>query len=231
MTGLIAAACLFLGIHLGVSGTSLRDVITRVMGENAYRGLFALASLGAVVWMCVAYNQAFASDANSVLFEAGQGVRNSGILVVGLALLLAVPGVLRTNPTSAGQEHAVIKGVLRITRHPFLIGVILWSGFHLVASGLLASVIFYGTFFLVAAIGTKAIDHKVRRKRPEDWAVISARTSIIPFAAIVTGRNSFVAKEYFDWRYFVAVAVVAVLLWFHVNLFGMSPFPNGWLPG
>jgi len=231
MTGLMAAACLFLGIHLGISGTKLRDVITGAVGENPYRGLFALASLGAVVWMCIAYNRASASEANSVLFDAGQGFRDLGIPVVGFALLLAIPGVLRGNPTSAGQDKSQVRGMLRITRHPFLVGATLWSGFHLIATGTLASIIFFATFFIVAAIGTKAIDGKVRRKRPEDWKRISAETSIIPFAAIVAGRNRFVAREIFDWRFLVALAVAAALLWFHAALFGIPAVPAGWLPG
>jgi uncharacterized membrane protein len=231
MTALVAAACLFVGIHLGISGTKLRDVITGAIGENPYRGLFAITSLGAVVWMCIAYNQASISPANTVLFDAGQGFRNFGIVIVGFALLLALPGVMRGNPTSAGQDKAQVGGMLRITRHPFLIGATLWSGFHLIGSGSLAATILFATFFIVATLGMPAIDAKVRRKRPEDWKKISAQTSIIPFAAIIAGRNRFVAREIFDWRFGVAIVVVLVLLYFHNALFGPSPFPNGWLPG
>jgi uncharacterized membrane protein len=56
------------------------------------------------------------------------------------------------------------------------------------------------------------------------------KTSNLPFAAILAGRNRFVASEYFDWRFMVAVVEIAVFLLFHNYLFGMSPFPNNWLP-
>jgi uncharacterized membrane protein len=228
MTSLMAAALAFLGIHLAVSGTRLRDIITGRIGENRYVPLFALASLGAVVWMCVAYNRVFASPGNIVLFDAGQGFRNLGLVVVGLALLIAVPGVLMGNPTSAGQGTARIRGVLRITRHPFLVGVLLWAGFHLVAAGSLASTILFGTFFVLALLGPFAIDRKVRRKRPADWQTISATTSIIPFAAILAGRGRFAASEYFDWRFSLAFLEVALILYFHSYLFSMSPYPGFW---
>jgi uncharacterized membrane protein len=228
MTGLIAAAGLFLAIHLVISGTRLRDVITGAIGEKPYTGLFALASLAAIVWLCVAYNHASISPANTMLFDAGWGFRNIGIPVIAIAFALLVPGVLRTNPTSAGQSGASIEGVLRITRHPFLWAVMLWSGFHLIATGTGAAVILYGTFLVVAALGTKAIDGKVRRKRPEEWRQIAAETSILPFAAIADGRNKFVAREYFDWRFAVAVAIFLGFLAVHTWLFGMSPFPDGW---
>jgi len=231
MTNLIAAACVFLLIHLLISGTRLRDVIVGVIGEKAYVPLFALASLGAVVWMCIAYNQAYASPDNRVLFDAGQGLRDAAIPVLFIAFALVIPGVTRGNPTSAGQGGAAVTGVLRITRHPFLWGSTIWAGFHLIASGTLASTIFFATFFLLASLGTRAIDGKVRRKRPAEWQAISSRTSNIPFAAIVAGRNHFVASEYFDWRFSVAVVLFGVLLYFHNWMFSMSPFPNNWLPG
>ena len=225
MTGLIAASLLFLGIHLAVSGTTLRDRLTGVIGEKLYVPLFALASLVAVVWMCIAYGHARADDL--LLFDCGQSFRNTGIIWLALAFVLFVPGVTRGNPTSAGQTGARIDGVLRITRHPFLCAVMLWSAFHLIGTGTLASAIFFGTFLVVAVIGTRAIDGKVRRKRPDQWRQIVAQTSILPFAAIIQGRNRFVAREYFDWRLALAVAIYAAILYFHADLFGVVALPVG----
>ncbi|MDE2182607.1 MAG: NnrU family protein [Alphaproteobacteria bacterium] len=231
MLNLLAASLLFLAIHLGVSGTALRDVITRRIGEGPYRGLFALASLGAVVWLCIAFNHADASADNMLLFDAGQGLRNLAIPVMAVAFALVVPGVLGENPTSAGQEKAALRGVHRITRHPFLWGAAIWSGYHLAATGTLASTIFFASFLIVALIGTRAIDRKARRRDGARWNEISAQTSNLPFAAIIQARNKFVAREYFDWRFAVAFALFAGFLWFHAALFSASPFPNGWLPG
>jgi uncharacterized membrane protein len=226
MIALLAAAALFLGIHLLVSGTRLRDVITAQIGEMAYTGLFALTSLGALVWLCRAFNSA---PSNTVLFDAGQSFRTLGIVVMLLAFALVVPGVTRGNPSSAGQEKAPLNGVLRITRHPFLWGVMLWSGYHLIATGTLAATIFFATFFLVASIGTRAIDGKVKRKRPADWAVLLASSSNIPFAAIAAGKNHFVAREYCDWRLAAALVLFGGFLWFHGSIFGVPAFPPEWL--
>jgi uncharacterized membrane protein len=225
MITLAAAALLFLGIHLVVSGTRLRDGITSVLGEKLYTALFALASLGAIVWLCTAFGSADRSAANTVLFDAGQGFRNLGTPVMLLAFALIVPGVTRGNPTSAGQDKAPLNGVLRITRHPFLWGVMLWSGFHLIGAGTLAATLFFGTFFLVASLGTRAIDGKVRRKRPETWAALATSTSNIPFAAILAGKNRFVVGEYFDWRFGLALVLFTVFLWFHSAIFGVPAVP------
>ena len=229
MIALWGAALLFVGIHLLISGTALRDVITGMIGEKAYTGLFALASLGAIVWLCIAFGAANASAANSVLFDAGAAFRSLGIGVMFLSFALVVPGVTRGNPGSAGQEKAVVNGVLRVTRHPFMWGVMLWSGFHLIGAGTLAATIFFGTFFLVASLGTRAIDGKVKRKRPADWQALSATTSNVPFAAIIAGKNHFVAREYFDWRFGVALALLAAFTLFHSALFGIAALPAAWL--
>ncbi len=230
MAALLAASALFLGIHLLVSGTRLRDKIIGVMGEPLYLGAFALSSLGVIVWMCIAYSRAYASADNHMLFDLGQGPRNFAIPVMCIAFLLAVPGLLMGNPTSAGQTSAPVRGVLRITRHPFLWGAAIWAGYHLVATGSLASVIFFGTFLVLALLGTRAIDAKVRRKRGADWQTIRGQTSNIPFAAMLAGRNKFSAPEYFNWRFWFAGVFFAAFLLLHNYLFGVSPFPNGWVP-
>ena len=227
---LIAASAAFLGIHLLVSGTKLRDAIVARTGENPYLGLFALSSLGALDWLCIAYNHACAGADNRVLYDLGQGFRNFAIPVMAGAFMLAAPGVLMSNPTSARQETAAVRGVLRITRHPFLWGTAIWAGYHVLATTTLASVIFFGTFLVLALLGTRAIDAKCRRKRGAEWQAIAYQTSNLPFAAIFAGRNHFVAKEYFDWRFAVAIVAFVLFLYFHNDLFSMSPFPDNWLP-
>ena len=51
MAQLIAAAAVFVLLHLLVSGTRLRDAITGAIGEGPYMGLFSLASIAALVWL------------------------------------------------------------------------------------------------------------------------------------------------------------------------------------
>lgn len=235
MTQLIAAALVFIGIHLFVSGTRLRDTITGAIGEGPYMGLFALASLAVLIWLAHSYNAASASADNRVLYDLGRGMRDSGILIVGLAFLLGVQGLFVRNPTRVRMEGAIadesaIRGVVRITRHPLMWGIILWSAFHVAVNGDLASVIFFVTFLVLALFGTYSIDAKRRRKLGPAWDSFAAKTSDVPFAAIATGRNRFVASEIFGWRFWAAAAIFVVVLFAHPWLFGVSPFPNGWSP-
>jgi uncharacterized membrane protein len=52
----------------------------------------------------------------------------------------------------------------------------------------------------------------------------------VPFAAILGGRNSLEIGELLDWRLLVALAIFAAILLLHARLFGVSPFPGGWVP-
>ena len=235
MTQLIAAALVFLGIHLFISGTRLRDTITATIGEGPYMGAFVVASFGIIFWMAHSYNVASESAGDQVLYDLGRGLRDSGILIVGLAFLLGVQGLFVKNPTRVRMEGAAgdinaIRGVVRITRHPFMWGIILWSAFHVAVNGDLASVIFFGTFLILALFGTYSIDAKRRRKLGPAWDSFAAKTSDIPFGAIAAGRNRFVASEVFGWRFWAAAAIFLTVLFAHPWLFGVSPFPNGWSP-
>jgi uncharacterized membrane protein len=235
MTNLIAAALVFLGIHVLISGTRLRDAITGTIGERPYLGLFSLASLATIVWLAFTYNAASAGAGNTVFYDLGIGVRHLAIPVVAIAFLLGVQGMLGPNPTSVRQESAAasestVKGVLRITRHPFLWGVMIWAAIHLAINGDLASVIFFGTFLVLAFIGTFLIDAKRKRKLGPIWDKFAYGTSNIPFAAVLSGRNKLNLGESFGERFWIALATFVIVLFVHAWLFGASPFPTGWVP-
>jgi uncharacterized membrane protein len=234
MTMLLAAAAVFLGIHVLIAGTRLRDAITGTIGEAAYMGLFSLASLAAIVWLVIAFNHANGSADDRQLYSLGVGVKHLAIPVVALAFFLGIQGLLAPNPTSVMQEGAVAKegtihGVVRITRHPFLWGVALWAAFHVAANGTLAAVLFFGTFLVLSIVGTFSIDAKRKRKLGAAWSEFASKTSNIPFGAALRG-NPLRLGESFGWRFGVAMLVFLAVLFSHAHLFHVSPFPNGWVP-
>lgn len=235
MTTLVAAAAVFLGIHFLISGTRIRDGIAGATGERAYLGLFSLASIAAIVWLAMAYNAMQAGGGDPVLYDLGPGIRHLGIPVIALAFLLGVQGLFTPNPTAVQGEataakKGTVKGVLRITRHPFLWGAVIWSAFHLAANGDEASIVFFGTFLLLALFGTFAIDAKRRRKLGAAWNGFAAKTSNIPFAAALSGRNTLNIAESFGWRFWIAAMLFFTILFAHARLFGVSPFPDGYVP-
>jgi uncharacterized membrane protein len=235
MDMLFAAAAVFLAIHFLVSGTRLRDAIVGAIGEGPYMGLFSLASLAAIFWLVISYNQAQASGANPLLYALGAGTRHLAIPVVLLAFLIGVPGLLTPNPTSLRQEGVAtrpdaVRGILAITRHPFLWGVVIWSAMHLALNGDEASVVLFGTFFVLALLGPLSIDAKRKRKMGAAWDSFAARTSNVPFAAVFSGRVKPKWSEILDWRMAAAAVLFAIVLFAHARVIGASPFPGGWQP-
>lgn len=234
MPELALSCAVFLAIHLLISGTTMRDRLVAVMSEGGYMAAFSIASIAVIVWMCVSFNAALAGS-NPQLWYLGEGLKHAGGIVMALAFLMAVPGLLTPNPTSVGQaslagREDVARGMLRITRHPFLWGVAIWSAFHLLANGDEASAIFFGSFLVLSLAGTASIDAKRKRKSPDDWSRFAAVTSNIPFAAILAGRNRLSIGELMTWRQLVAIIVFLGIFFTHHRLFGVSPFPGGWVP-
>lgn len=234
MEQLILSGAFFLLIHLLVSGTRWRDAIVASIGEGPYMGLFSLASIGGIVWMAASYNAALRGD-NPLLWDLGEGLRHAGGLVMLIAFLFVVPGLLAPNPTAVGQASMasrpdIVTGMLRITRHPFLWGVAIWAGFHLATNGDTASALFFGTFLILAVLGTFSIDAKRQRRDPAEWRGFAAASSNIPLAAILAGRNRLVVSELLGWRQLVAILAFLAVMFTHHLVFGVSPFPGSWIP-
>jgi uncharacterized membrane protein len=220
MPDLIAACAYFLLIHFGVSGTRLRDALTRWLRERPYRGLFSLASLIGLAWVIYAYRRA------PLILTWGSlvGLRTTAYVLVFIAFLFAVIGVLTPSPTTVGMESRLdpemARGMVRITRHPFLWGVGLWAATHLVINGDLASLILFGTLLVLAIAGTASIDAKRRRKFPQQWQGFAAATSSVPFAAIARGSNRLgpALTEIGLWRIIAALVLYGVAFYLHGRL-------------
>lgn len=226
MASLLLAALFFDGIHFFISGTELRGKIVTLIGERRYRGLFSLMSLIGIVWLCRAYRQAEYFQ----LWEQSQALHPLALIVMVVAFFFVVLAFTTPNPTAVGGEalltqNAPARGIQRITRHPFLWGVALWSLMHLLLNGDLASVVFFGSFLLLAIGGPFSIDRKRKKASGDAWSRFAAVTSNVPFRAIIEGRNSLKIGELGWWPALLALVVYGVILYLHKTLFGVSPLP------
>jgi uncharacterized membrane protein len=225
MISLVSAAVFFLGIHVFVSGTRLRQFIVARTGERAFQGLFSLASVAGIIWLCRGYGRAQYVE----LWGPAAGFVPVALVLMFLAFQLAAIGLTTPSPTVTGGEsqldrNATVQGILRVTRHPFLWGVAAWAFGHLVLNGDAASLLFFGTFLFLALIGPPLIDAKRKATFGARWDRFAAITSSVPFGAIIQGRNSFKPEELGWWRIGLGLALYAVFFYFHMRLFGTSPY-------
>jgi uncharacterized membrane protein len=224
MKGLIAAAAFMLASHFGISSTGLRAWLAERLGERAYLGFYSLVALGAIVWLIVAYAQAPYVE----LWPTTPWLVWVPLIVMPFALVLAVSGLSTLNPTAVGAPDTLgqaepVRGIFRVTRHPFMWGVGLWAAAHITASGDLAGLIMFGAFGALALLGTSAIDRKLAARRGAEWQSFAAASSNLPLAAILAGRQRLVLAEIGWWRIALALVLYAVLLVAHPWLFGVSP--------
>jgi uncharacterized membrane protein len=223
MANLIAAAAFFLAIHFGISGTRLRDRLVRVVGDKLFLGLFALASIIGLIWLARAYSHA----PHVSLWGQLLALQPVAMPLLLIAFLFIVIGIATPSPTKVGMESQLtrevqVRGMTRITRHPFLWGTALWALVHFVINGDAASSILFGSLLVLAVGGTSSIDAKRRRAFGDRWEQFARQTSNVPFAAIVAGRNQLapVLREIGVVRPLIAIAVFAALFFLHGRLFG-----------
>jgi len=226
LASLVGAAIFFIGIHFLISVSVLRDKIVSSIGEGRFRGVFSLLSLIGIIWLIRAYARAEYVQ----LWGEPYSFRPLGLIVMLLAFFFVVLAFTTPNPTAVGGEALLsgsepAKGIQRITRHPFLWGVALWSFIHVIFNGDLASMIFFGSFFIVAIAGPFSIDRKRKRAVGDAWDRFASVTSNLPFLAIVEGRNALRVGEIGWWRAILAVILYGVFLHFHKDFFGVSPLP------
>lgn len=229
MRMLVLAAAVLLATHFGLSSTPLRGLLGARLGERAFLALYSLVALASIAWLVAAYR-----DAPFVpLWEMAPWQAWVPLLVVPVSLVLLVAGVSTPNPTAVGQQErlrdAGVRGVLRITRNPVMWGFGLWALAHLLPNGDLASVLFFGTFAVLALGGTLLIEAKAARRHGDAWGRFAAGTSNLPFAAVLSRRQSLgAALRETGWpRVLAAVVLYALLLHAHGPVIGVSPLPVG----
>lgn len=219
---LIIAALVWIGLHLGIAGTRIRDGVVARIGDGPFRGLFSLLSIAAIIFLVRAWSAA----PTTPLWFAAEWLRGVLAAVMLAAFLLFVASISSPNPTMVGPAGASVRpprGITRITRHPMLWSFAIWAAVHMIGNGDTAALAFFGAFMVTALAGMPSIDAKLARRDPAAWQALSAATSIMPFVAIAQGRNRLVLREIGWLTPLLAVIAWAVLLYLHPMLFGVSP--------
>ena len=186
MAVLITAAS-FVGTHFLLSHP-LRRPLVGAFGEQGFMGIYSLvafATLGATVW---AYR---AAPVSAPLWPVGDGLwalSTASMLVASILLL----GSLVRNPALPGAAAraatAEARGVYAVTRHPMMWAFALWGVSHILIYPIGKNIILSGSIIVLALVGAALQDRKKAALDPQAWPVWQARTSYLPFGAIVAGR-------------------------------------------
>jgi len=215
---LFLAAALWVFVHVGLSGTQLRDLLTELVGEAKFLIGFSIASVVSITLLVIAWQNAPVV----FLWSAPDWLRWITAILMLPAFVLFMASHKR-NPTAVGAKGLgeEVRGIQRVTRHPMLWSFAIWAFCHLLANGDVASLLFFGAFLATALAGMPSIDAKLARRMPMAWPGFAAQTSIIPFGAILSGRNRPVLAEIGWMPPVVGLVLWAALLHFHRHIFGV----------
>jgi zeta-carotene isomerase len=105
--------------------------------------------------------------------------------------------------------HLWETGVMRITRHPQLTGQLVWCFAHTAWIG--NSFMVWTSLALCVhhAFGSWHGDRRLRNKYGDAFDEVAARTSVVPFAAILDGRQKLPSDYWKEWARPPYLAVIA----------------------
>ena len=204
---------IFAIIHSG--GAALRNKAELLMGPRLWRLVFVLLSLPSAI-ILIGYFLTHRYDGirlwnlqgNIFVFYVVWALTAISFIFLYPATynLLEIPSVQKP------KVRIYSTGIMRVTRHPQAIGQIIWC---------IAHSLWIGTSFtLVTSFGLIchhlfAIWHGDKRlefKFGEDFYKFRESTSVIPFLAIIEGRQVFKFREYFKLSQ-LGILIAIIVIW------------------
>jgi uncharacterized membrane protein len=189
-----------------------------IIGARLYRVLFALVSIPLAVILVVYF---FNHRYDGLLLWQVQGVTGVKTLVWILSaisfffLYPATFNLLEIAAIQKPQVHLYETGILRVTRHPQMVGQVIWC---------IAHTLWLGTSFtLLTSLGLIAHhlfavwhgDRRLENRYGEAFLKVKERTSVIPFLAIIDGRQSLKWQEFLRPAYLGVTGFILLLWWAH----------------
>jgi uncharacterized membrane protein len=123
--------------------------------------------------------------------------------------LLEIPAILKP------QVRLYATGLIRVCRHPQAVGQILWCATHL---------LWIGTSFTAWACAGLVAHHlfaiwngdrRLRNRFGDGFEALRASTSLVPFLAVLQGRQQLVLAEFLRPAQLGIAIAIAVFWWAH----------------
>lgn len=219
------AGLAFMSTHLIPATPRIKGPLVATLGRAGYGIAFGLLALGLLYWLILAAARAPFIE----LWPQEIWMRWVANIVMPVVILLSSYAIAAPNPfafegRATGFDPAR-PGIAGITRQPFLWALVLWAAAHLLVNGDLAHAILFGVFLVFSLIGMRAMERRlIRSLGPAEFARLAAQTSLIPFAALVTGRWRPTSRP--SWlRLGIAVFAWAAIFHLHELVIGLNPAP------
>ncbi len=213
---------LLLGFAIAHSGlAALRPWGESKIGARLYRVLFALVSIPfATVLIIYFFNHHY--DGRQ-LWDVRQlpGIFETVWVLSAISFLFLYPATFNLLEVAAvfkPQVRIYETGIMRITRHPQMVGQLIWCVAHCLWMGT--------SFTLVTSIGLMAHhlfavwhgDQRLLQRYGAEFLAVKERTSIWPGLAMIQGRQTIQLQEFLRPAYLGVAVFVAAFWWGHPYL-------------
>ena len=230
---------LFPIVHSGLA--SARPYGEKIVGARTWRVIFAFPSL-CLAYSWITYFIAHAHDGYQFYdLQQNAAAHTIAWTINFLSFFFLYPSVFNLKEVAAVEKpklHLWETGIIRITRHPQFIGQSMWSAAHLAMVGTsftaLTMALLVGHHYFACWNG----DRRYRDEFGEElWTeVVEKRTSVLPFKAILEGRQV-LPKDYYKellrGPYFVIAVGTLGAYFAHPYMQGGAALVknSGWVPG
>lgn len=220
MVELLAAVAVFIVSHMIPMRPAIRQSLEQRLGSRGFLIGYSALSLLIIYWLA----QAFANAPYIQLWPWSEAAAWLPVVMMPLACVLIVAGASSKNPFSLGlgakgydPEHP---GIVSVTRHPLMWGLVIWACSHIAVNGDAAGVILFVLMLLLSLAGTYTLEKARKRKcDPELWQRWYPPTVNLPFAAF----------KHIDWRgigwlrLIAGLSLYLLLLFGHQAVIGIAP--------
>ncbi|KAK9141374.1 hypothetical protein Scep_011055 [Stephania cephalantha] len=210
---------IFAAVHSGMA--SLRDAGEKLIGARAYRVLFAGISLPLAISTVVYFINHRYDGTQLWQVQDVFGVHQLVWISNFISFYFLYPSTFNLLEVAAVEKpklHLWETGIMRITRHPQMVGQVIWCLAHTIWIG--------NTVAVAASVGLVAHhlfgvwngDRRLSLKYGEAFDAVKSRTSVVPFAAIIDGRQKLPKdyyKEFIRLPYLAITALTLGVYWAH----------------
>jgi uncharacterized membrane protein len=213
---MIALLVAFAIAHSGLA--ALRPWGEQKIGARLYRVGFALVSIPlATVLIVYFFNHRY--DGVQLWFlQSAPGIKAIVWVLSAISFLFLYPATFNLLEIAAIQKpevHLYETGIIRITRHPQMVGQVIWCIAHSLWLG--TSFTLLTSFGLIAhhLFAVWHGDRRLTQRYGDAFLKAKERTSVIPFLAILDGRQTLNLREFLRPAYLGVAGFIWLLWWAH----------------
>ncbi|KND19000.1 NnrU family protein [Pannonibacter phragmitetus] len=214
----ILAFMVFLLAHRIPTIPVVRSTCVATLGPRGFTLAYSALSLLLLAWVIGAAGRAPYVH----LWDTVPALAYFALALMLAAFLIASLALGRPNPFSFGgmnngQFDPARPGIVRLTRHPLLVALALWSLAHLVVKGNAAHLLMFGSFLAFSFLGMRMLNRRKQRQMGGNWQDLDSAVAARPLLACLLPLRETVLRGC------VAVALLYLMLLLHPVLFGVDP--------